>query len=227
MNININYEDPSFQHDEYEKVIDRVCEEAALVYGLGPNAEISILLCHNDYIHQLNKQYRNIDRPTDVLSFALNEREDDGYDGPDTALLGDIIISLEKVQEQADEYGHSFERELAYLTIHGMLHILGYDHMEPDDKAEMRKEEEFILLDENITKSKIIGVIYIYYYDKNDSIVLVDFKTDKITQESSFISKYKKQLEIYKIALEKLLNKPVNQVYIYSFYLNKKIKVEC
>ena len=59
--------------------------------------------------------------------------------------MGDIIISLEKVQEQADEYGHSFERELAYLTIHGMLHILGYDHMEPDDKAEMRKEEEFIL----------------------------------------------------------------------------------
>lgn len=67
-----------------------------MVYGLGPNAEISILLCHNDYIHQLNKQYRNIDRPTDVLSFALNEGEDDGYDGPDTALLGDIIISLEK-----------------------------------------------------------------------------------------------------------------------------------
>lgn len=66
MNININYEDPSFQHDEYEKVIDRVCEEAALVYDLGPKAEISILLCHNDYIHTLNKQYRNIDRPTDV-----------------------------------------------------------------------------------------------------------------------------------------------------------------
>ena len=80
--------------DEYEKVIDRVCEEAALVYGLGPKAEISILLCHNDYIHTLNKQYRNIDRPTDVLSFALNEGEEDGYDGPDTALLGDIIISL-------------------------------------------------------------------------------------------------------------------------------------
>ena len=87
----------------------------------------------------------DIDRPTDVLSFALNEGEEDGYEGPDTALLGDIIISLEKVQEQADEYGHSFERELAYLTIHGMLHILGYDHMEPEDKAEMRKEEEFIL----------------------------------------------------------------------------------
>ena len=76
---------------------------------------------------------------------ADKEGEDDGYDGPDAALLGDIVISLEKVQEQAEEYGHSFERELAYLTIHGMLHILGYDHMEPDDKAEMRKEEEFIL----------------------------------------------------------------------------------
>ena len=110
----------------------------------GP-AEISVTFVDNNHSHELNKQYRNIDRPTDVLSFALNEGEDDGYDGPDTALLGDIIISLEKVQEQADEYGHSFERELAYLTIHGMLHILGYDHMEPDDKAEMRKEEEFIL----------------------------------------------------------------------------------
>lgn len=145
MNTNINYEDVAFQNDTYEQIIDRVCQEAALVYGLGTNAEISILLCHNEYIHKLNKQYRNIDRPTDVLSFALNEGEADGYDGPDTALLGDIVISLEKVQEQAEEYGHSFERELAYLTIHGMLHILGYDHMEPDDKAEMRKEEEFIL----------------------------------------------------------------------------------
>lgn len=147
MNVNVNYEEPSFQKEDYERIIDQVCQEAALVYGLGPNAEISVLLCHNDYIHKLNKQYRDMDRPTDVLSFALNEGDDDGYgyDGPDTALLGDIVISLEKVQEQADEYGHSFERELAYLTIHGMLHILGYDHMTPEDKAEMRKEEEFIL----------------------------------------------------------------------------------
>lgn len=145
MNINVNYEDPAFQQEEYEQVIERVCQEAALVYGLGPNAEISVLLCHNEYIHQLNKQYRHMDRPTDVLSFALNEGDEDGYDGPDTALLGDIVISLEKVQEQAEEYGHSFIRELAYLTIHGMLHILGYDHMTQEDKEEMRKEEEFVL----------------------------------------------------------------------------------
>jgi len=145
MNININYENEAFVNADYEKVIERVCQEAAIVYGLGANAEISILLCHNEYIHQLNKQYRQIDRPTDVLSFALNEGQDVDYDGPDANLLGDIIISLEKVDEQAAEYGHSRERELAYLTIHGMLHILGYDHMEPDDKAEMRHEEEFIL----------------------------------------------------------------------------------
>ena len=107
--------------------------------------ELSVVLCDNAYIHELNKTYRNIDRPTDVLSFALNEGEEEGYDGPDTKLLGDIVISLDKTQEQAEEYGHSFERELAYLTVHGMLHILGYDHMTDEDKAEMRKEEEFVL----------------------------------------------------------------------------------
>ena len=109
------------------------------------DAELSVVLCDNAYIHELNKTYRNIDRPTDVLSFALNEGEEEGYDGPDTKLLGDIVISLDKTQEQAEEYGHSFERELAYLTVHGMLHILGYDHMTDEETAEMRKEEEFVL----------------------------------------------------------------------------------
>ncbi|MCI1821025.1 MAG: rRNA maturation RNase YbeY [Megasphaera sp.] len=145
MNININYEQETVKNAEYEAVIEQVCSEAAIVYGLGSHTEISVLLCHNEYIRSLNKQYRQIDRPTDVLSFALNEGENSDYEGPDANLLGDIVISLEKVQEQADEYGHSFERELAYLTIHGMLHILGYDHMTAEDKLEMRKEEEFIL----------------------------------------------------------------------------------
>ncbi|WP_288844175.1 rRNA maturation RNase YbeY, partial [uncultured Megasphaera sp.] len=95
MQITITYEKTNLQNNAYDEIIERVCQEAALVYGLGPQAEISILLCQNEYIHTLNKQYRNIDRPTDVLSFALNEGEEDGYDGPDTALLGDIIISLD------------------------------------------------------------------------------------------------------------------------------------
>ena len=122
MKVRITYENKATEKKEYENIIESVCQEGAY-----------------------NKTYRNIDRPTDVLSFALNEGEEEGYDGPDTKLLGDIVISLDKTREQSEEYGHSFERELAYLTVHGMLHILGYDHMTDEDKAEMRKEEEFVL----------------------------------------------------------------------------------
>lgn len=145
MNVCITYEKDELQRDTYEEIIERVCNEGALIYSLGLNAELSVVLCGNDYIRGLNKKYRNTDSPTDVLSFALNEGEEDGYDGPDTALLGDIVISLDKAAGQAEEYGHTFERELAYLTVHGMLHILGYDHMTEEDKAAMRREEEFIL----------------------------------------------------------------------------------
>lgn len=145
MKVRITYENKATEKKEYENIIESVCKEGAHIYGLDKDAELSVVLCDNTYIHELNKTYRNIDRPTDVLSFALNEGEEEGYDGPDTKLLGDIVISLDKTLEQADEYGHSFERELAYLTVHGMLHILGYDHMTDEDKTEMRKEEEFVL----------------------------------------------------------------------------------
>ncbi|MBD8934854.1 MAG: rRNA maturation RNase YbeY [Anaeroglobus sp.] len=145
MKVRITYENKATEKNEYENIIESVCKEGAHIYGLDEDAELSVVLCDNAYIHELNKTYRNIDRPTDVLSFALNEGEEEGYDGPDTKLLGDIVISLDKTREQADEYGHSFERELAYLTVHGMLHILGYDHMTDEDKTEMRKEEEFVL----------------------------------------------------------------------------------
>ena len=145
MKVRITYENRVTEKNEYENIIESVCKEGARIYGLDEDAELSVVLCDNTYIHELNKTYRNIDRPTDVLSFALNEGEEEGYDGPDTKLLGDIVISLDKTREQADEYGHSFERELAYLTVHGMLHILGYDHMTDEDKTEMRKEEEFVL----------------------------------------------------------------------------------
>ena len=145
MKVRITYENKATEKKEYENIIESVCQEGAYIYGLDEDVELSVVLCDNTYIHELNKTYRNIDRPTDVLSFALNEGEEEGYDGPDTKLLGDIVISLNKTREQADEYGHSFERELAYLTVHGMLHILGYDHMTDEDKTEMRKEEEFVL----------------------------------------------------------------------------------
>jgi probable rRNA maturation factor len=123
-----------------------VLRKAADVYGLTENNEVSLVFCDDAYIQDLNKNYRGKDQSTDVLSFALNEGEEpEIVDGPSQVLLGDIIISLETAARQAEEYNHSLEREIAYLTVHGMLHLLGYDHMTEEDKAEMRVEEEHVL----------------------------------------------------------------------------------
>ncbi|EGO63322.1 rRNA maturation RNase YbeY [Acetonema longum] len=130
------------------KVISSVLAMAAEVYQLTPGHEVSVTLADNQYIQELNREYRGKDRPTDVLSFALNEGDEpEILAGPDgiATLLGDIIISLEMAESQAREYGHSLERELAYLTVHGMLHLLGYDHEEAAEKILMRQEEESIL----------------------------------------------------------------------------------
>ena len=145
MIVSISYDEGMEQNSTYEEVIQRCCNEVARVYGLHEEDEYSVLLCNNGKIQELNREYRGKDMPTDVLSFALNEGDD--YEGSEEEhhLLGDMIISLERTREQAIEYGHSFERELAYLTTHSCLHILGYDHMNDEDKKEMRIEEEFIL----------------------------------------------------------------------------------
>lgn len=145
MIVTITYMEGLSPNEEYEKIITTVCNEVATVYGLNEEDEYSVLLCDNKRIHELNLEYRGIDRPTDVLSFALNEGEDDGEGEEASHLLGDIVISLERTAEQAKEYGHAFTRELAYLTVHSCLHILGYDHMTDEDKTEMRTEEEFVL----------------------------------------------------------------------------------
>jgi len=129
-----------------EQVLRSVLQKTAEVYDIKAHTEVSVVLSDDDYIQNLNRQYRGKDCPTDVLSFALNEGEEpDIIDGPEEVLLGDIIISLDTAVRQADEYGHSLERELAYLTVHGILHLLGYDHMNEEDKQEMRQEEEHIL----------------------------------------------------------------------------------
>lgn len=144
MIVDIQYEDDSLRSEQNEAVIRRVCDEVGRVYGPEEPWEMSVLLCDNKRIHELNREYRHIDRPTDVLSFALNEGDEVNGE-VESQLLGDLVISLERTAEQAKEYGHPFERELAYLTVHGCLHILGYDHMTEEDKKEMRTEEEFIL----------------------------------------------------------------------------------
>ena len=106
------------------------------------NVEFNVIFVDSNTIHDINKTYRNVDRVTDVISFAL---EDNKTIELDHRLLGDIYICVERAEEQAKEYGHSFLRELAFLTIHGLLHLLGYDHMEKEEEKIMFQKQEDIL----------------------------------------------------------------------------------
>lgn len=111
---------------------------------------VNIILTTPEQIQTINKTYRNIDKPTDVLSFPMFEKEEvkdylENKNWKITEVLGDIIISVERVKEQAREYEHSFERELAYMAVHGFYHLMGYDHMEENEKKQMRRKEEFVL----------------------------------------------------------------------------------
>ncbi len=127
--------------DEEFKTVHEV-----LVHGLKKlkidEAIFNVIIVDNDYIHKLNKEYRNIDRETDVITFAL---EDDKTFNPDIRILGDVYISIDRVHSQSEEYGHSFIRELCFLAVHGMLHLLGYDHMTKEDEVVMFKLQEEIL----------------------------------------------------------------------------------
>ena len=107
------------------------------------NVIFNVIIVDNDKIHEINKQYRNIDRETDVISFALED--DKSFNTTEVRMLGDIYISIDRVRSQAKEYGHSFKRELYFLAIHGLLHLLGYDHMkEEDEKVMFAKQEEVL-----------------------------------------------------------------------------------
>lgn len=109
---------------------------------LEQNTEMSVTLMHNDEIQLINKKYRNVDRPTDVISFAINDEDEDIIMDPEMAAeipdnIGDLMISVDKVAEQADFLGHSYERELGFLCVHGFLHLNGFDHMEKADQEKM------------------------------------------------------------------------------------------
>ena len=107
----------------------------ALDYLHLTNVEFNIIIIDNKRIHEINKEYRGVDRETDVITFALEDHKDIEFE--DVRILGDIYISLEKAKSQALEYGHSFKRELSFLAIHGLLHLLGYDHMKLEDEKVM------------------------------------------------------------------------------------------
>lgn len=131
--------------DEVKRVIDIAIKNQQL-----NDLEFNIIMVDNDYIHNLNRDYRGIDRPTDVITFALEDNKD--FVKIDHRVLGDIYISLDKAKAQAEEYGHSFKREICFLAVHGFLHLLGYDHMKEEDEKEMFGLQEVILNEANITK---------------------------------------------------------------------------
>ena len=130
-----------------EADLTKAMNVVAELEALSPQTEVDITLVDDAAIHELNRTYRGIDRPTDVLSFALDEGEEEPEVDDDEIehLLGDVIISAPTAVRQGEEYGHGLEREMTYLAVHGMLHLLGYDNMEEKDKLIMRKREEEVL----------------------------------------------------------------------------------
>lgn len=164
MTITIDYETSKKLEFDYEDYIHRVIEKAMDYEACPYEAEINVLITDNEQIQQINAENRGIDAPTDVLSFPMIEYEtpadfdalEDMWDvfHPETGelLLGDIVLSVDKIKSQAEEYGHSVERELSFLVAHSMLHLFGYDHMEEEERAVMEQKQREILQQLSITR---------------------------------------------------------------------------
>lgn len=146
------------ENETYEKTVEKVLHKCFEEEGLlDSKLIITVTFTTPEEIRKINEKYRKIDRATDVLSFPMFEKEEleekiENKDFLYEDVLGDIIISIEKVKEQAEEYGHSFERELSYMLVHGFYHLMGYDHIEEEDKKVMRPKEDKILNDLKITR---------------------------------------------------------------------------
>ena len=139
--------------DDLEQLISNCTRAALIEEDIEDDAEVSVTLVDNGRIYELNSEFRGIERETDVLSFPMGG--DEGFEvDPDTdaVLLGDIVISLEKAKAQAEEYGHSFRREVAFLITHSLFHLLGYDHMTPEEETEMFAKQEKVLEKLGITR---------------------------------------------------------------------------
>ncbi|MDF2473275.1 MAG: rRNA maturation RNase YbeY [Anaerocolumna sp.] len=158
MTLNIEYETEINLNLDYKDIITKVVDKSLNLEQCPYEVELNVILTDNQEIQEINRQYRKIDAPTDVLSFPLVDYKEpsdfsgleeaaDDYFNPETGelLLGDIILSVEKVMEQAKEYGHSKERELAFLTAHSMMHLFGYDHMEEKERLLMETRQNKVL----------------------------------------------------------------------------------
>ena len=145
MNTTISFEPETLTVEKnlLEEIL-RAADIVGEIYGV-ENSELSITLMDDKNIHALNKKYRGTDKATDVLSFAFRESDEPEVIGADFEILGDVIISLERAKVQAEEFGHSFLREIIFLEVHGLLHLLGYDHIEDDERLEMEAEQKFIM----------------------------------------------------------------------------------
>ena len=141
--LKITYVNQYDKDNKYKKIIVKTLKTAYRYLGLTEKTIVNVILVDNEEIQKLNKTYRDMDKPTDVLSF---ENDYDLYE------IGDVFISIPKAIQQADEYKHSFERELAFLVLHGFLHCIGYDHMNEKDEAEMFALQNKILEKTNFTR---------------------------------------------------------------------------
>lgn len=156
--VEIIYQDVE-ENQNHEKVIKEVLDKCFCEEHLeNSKLWVTITLTNPENIRRLNQTYRNIDRATDVLSFPMFEKDElekkiKKQEFMHDDVLGDIVISVEKVEEQAKEYGHSFERELSYMVVHGFYHLMGYDHIQEEDKKKMRPKEEKVLKELNLTRN--------------------------------------------------------------------------
>ena len=145
--------------EEIKNLIEKSISAVLKVENLDENVEVSVSFVDDDEIRDLNREYRGVDKSTDVLSFPM----DDEFI-IDNRILGDVIINTRRVMEQAEELGHSNERELSYLTVHSILHLLGYDHMEDEDKKEMREREKLAMRELSI---------YRWFYEKRTIYIFI------------------------------------------------------
>ena len=145
MNTTISFEPETLTIEEnLQEEILRAADIVGEIYGV-ENSELSVTLTDDEHIHALNKKFRGVDKATDVLSFAFRESDEPEIIGADFEILGDVIISLERAKVQAEEFGHSFLREVIFLEVHGLLHLLGYDHIDDNERQEMEAEQKFIM----------------------------------------------------------------------------------
>ncbi|MGB8001758.1 MAG: rRNA maturation RNase YbeY [Anaerobacillus sp.] len=157
MNLTIYFNDETNSITEKQlHMLEELVDHVGRAEGVEPESEVSIMFVDNSRIKEINRDYRGKDQPTDVISFALDDEEDGDdpliFGDQVPHLLGEIVISVQKIADQAAEYGHSFERELGFLTVHGFLHLLGYDHMTEEDEKEMFGKQKVLLEQYGLTR---------------------------------------------------------------------------